>query len=60
MRRRIESEKAALVVKALSMKTQGRPILLGQELEKDIQDYIVAMKTVYRKCGQYGDRHGSC
>ena len=38
-----DSENAALVVKALPTKTQGKPLLLGQELDKDVQDYIAAM-----------------
>jgi len=41
-----DSENAALVVKALPTKTQGRPLLLGQELDKDVKDYISAMRTV--------------
>ena len=43
-----ESKKDGTVpqVSSLSKKPQGRPLLLGQELDKSVQDYINAMRKV--------------
>ena len=41
-----ESENVALVVNRLPTKTHGRPLLLGHELDKAVQEYITAMWTV--------------
>ena len=34
------------VVKCLPTKTQGRPLLLGQELDKAVQEYVTATRAV--------------
>ena len=43
-----ESKKDGTVpqVSSLSKKPQGRPLLIGQELDKSVQDYINAMREV--------------
>ena len=41
-----DMESVAVVVKSLPTKPQGRPLLLGQELDKAVQDYITAMRMV--------------
>ena len=41
-----ESENVALVVNSLPTKPRGRPLLLGQDLDKAVQDYVSAMRTV--------------
>lgn len=41
----ITEENAAPVVKSLPTKAQGRPLLLGVELDKSVQDYINALRV---------------
>ena len=41
-----KEEGAVPQVSSLSKKDQGRPLLLGQELDKSIQDYINTMRKV--------------
>ena len=39
-------DETPLTVKSLPTKEQGRPVLLGQALDKAVQDYITSMRTV--------------
>lgn len=39
-------EEVVPVVKSLPTKDQGRPLLLGQELDKSVQDYVNALRKV--------------
>ena len=41
----ITEENAAPVMKSLPTKAQGRPLLLGAELDKSLQDYISALRV---------------
>ena len=41
----VAEENAEPIVKSLPTKTQGRPILLGAELDKFVQDYINALRV---------------
>ena len=43
---REKSENVALIVNRLSTKPRVRPLLLGEDLDKAVQDYIGAMRTV--------------
>ena len=40
------NDETPLTVKSLPTKEQGRPLLLGQALDKAVQDYITSMRTV--------------
>lgn len=40
------SEESPLVVKCLPVKPRGRPLLLGKVLDKAVQEYVSAMRTV--------------
>lgn len=43
----VEKQKGSdAVIKALPTKQQGRPLLLGQELDKSVQDYIEALRVL--------------